>query len=103
MPESSKSSPTWRSSTEERRFLDLRLERGSAVQQVDLGESALRRGDVPTAAEHFAVASQLMPSARRIRLKAEVLRRAPALGAVYARRLAAKDRETGRTSEDVRP
>ncbi|WP_288798434.1 glycosyltransferase family 2 protein [Arsenicicoccus cauae] len=90
-------------STEERRFLDLRLERGSAVQQVDLGESALRRGDVPTAAEHFAVASQLMPSARRIRLKAEVLRRAPALGAVYARRLAAKDRETGRTYEDVRP
>ncbi|AKT52365.1 glycosyltransferase family 2 protein [Arsenicicoccus sp. oral taxon 190] len=86
----------------ERAFLELRLEQGSAVQQVDLGERALRRGDRAAAADHFALAARLMPSSRRIRLKAELLRRLPAAGSVYARRLATKDQETGRTPEDTR-
>lgn len=88
-------------SAQERAFVELRLAQGSAVQQVDLGEHALRRGDRATAADHFALAARLMPSSRRIRLKAELLRRLPAAGSVYARRLATKDRETGRTFEDT--
>ncbi|XLW74841.1 glycosyltransferase family 2 protein [Arsenicicoccus dermatophilus] len=88
-----------RLSPPERAFLDLRLSQGSAMQQIDLGEAALRAGDRATAAERFALAARLMPSARRIRLKAELVGRIPLAAQAYARRLATTDLETGRAAE----
>lgn len=84
---------------DESAYLDARLAAESPRVLTYRSDEALRRGDFTAAREHAVEAARLFPSNRRLRLKAESMRRFPPSARFWQRRLVRIDDAMGRDTE----